>query len=106
MLAPAAGGEPVSLFTRALASTLIEGGHASLSAVLADVEKRCDQLARSANLATQRPRMSLPREFSAQLQESLNRAILDRAPEGAADNLGCIRTQSVSLLSGPVRAGA
>jgi hypothetical protein len=79
---PSGPGEaPVSLFSRALASTLAEGRHTSLSAVLTDLESRCAELARSAHLATQTPRISLPREFSAHVQEQLNRVILDRAPQ-------------------------
>ena len=76
-----ARGTPVSLFSRALASAVSEGQHSSLSAVLADVETRCETLARSANVTKQTPRISFGGEFSAQVQQSLNRVILDRAAQ-------------------------
>ena len=98
VLPPAPGEQPSSLFTKALAESLMARSHVSLDELLPQVEKRCDEmLTGNLQLRPQRPHLNYG-EIVGEKRNIMHRPIFDAVgTRRVTVDLASVRSQQTAL---------
>ena len=78
--------EPISVFSKCLTDTLMEGSVSTLKELLHSVDDRCKDVAEAAKFQVQTPRLSYG-EDSVEVEATLDRSIFDVTPQHAVPSV-------------------